>query len=326
MGDYPSAARAAQEALKRDKDDAVAQTVLSLSEGRAASGQGVKGIPSPSVGAQPKEVTAGWNADSILPVKPPVKAGRRSVLVPSIGSDSPRPPMLPASDPGSSPLLPIGAAAGIGLASYGVLRPKQTWSRREDLGGNAVVDPEDDAYWKRHAQAVMASAAIGAAVAFGGPWVLPRIGAGVAAAWRYAAPSFQRVVQSEFGAVHPSGSGNFKNLAPSGRINPFAVRFSQSSISNKLRDAAGNKSAQTVDELAADLVNGKVMPDVVPPVRLVMRDGRLFALDNRRLEAFRRAKMEVPYRMATAEEAELAAKHGKFSTLNDGMSVRIRGE
>lgn len=47
-------------------------------------------------------------------------------------------------------------------------------------------------------------------------------------------------------------------------------------------------------------------------------------LDNRRHEAFRRAEMNVPYRMATPEES--ASEVWKFTTRNEGTSIRIRGE
>jgi hypothetical protein len=62
----------------------------------------------------------------------------------------------------------------------------------------------------------------------------------------------------------------------------------------------------------------------VPPIRLVEKDGQLFTLDNRRLEAFRRAGVAVPYRMATTEEA--AAEAWKFTTQNGGTTMRVRGK
>ncbi len=45
-------------------------------------------------------------------------------------------------------------------------------------------------------------------------------------------------------------------------------------------------------------------------------------LDNRRLEAFRRAGVAVPYRMATVEEVE--AETWKFTTHNEGTFIRVR--
>ncbi len=101
-------------------------------------------------------------------------------------------------------------------------------------------------------------------------------------------------------------------------IDPTAVRFSQSSISPNF--SAGG----SIDDLAEGLRSGTVMAGDVPAIRLVERDGNLFTLDNRRLEAFRRAETQIPYQMATPAEA--AAEAWKFTTRNGGTSIRVRGE
>jgi hypothetical protein len=71
------------------------------------------------------------------------------------------------------------------------------------------------------------------------------------------------------------------------------------------------------------LKTGQVRPEDVPPLRLVEKDGEYFSLDNRRLEAFRRAGLEIPWRLATAEEIEQEAF--KFTTTNGGVTVKVRG-
>lgn len=101
-------------------------------------------------------------------------------------------------------------------------------------------------------------------------------------------------------------------------IDPASVRFSQSSIDRNF--GAGG----SIGDLAASLRSGALQPHDIPPIRLVERDGHLFTLDNRRLEAFRRAGVEVPYRMATSEEAEVEA--WKFTTQSRGTTIRVRGE
>ena len=100
-------------------------------------------------------------------------------------------------------------------------------------------------------------------------------------------------------------------------ISPSAVRFSQSSVSRSF--SAGG----TIDDLAAGLRSGTIDPSDVPAIRLVEKEGQLFTLDNRRLEAFRQAGVDIPYRMATEEEA--AREAWKFTTTNGGTSIRIRG-
>ena len=101
-------------------------------------------------------------------------------------------------------------------------------------------------------------------------------------------------------------------------MDPTSVRFSQSSISYRFRDGA------TIDDLADALRSGQVQPEDIPPLRLVERDGLFFTLDNRRLEAFQRAGVPIPWRLATPVEVDSEA--WKFTTTNAGASVRIRGE
>lgn len=101
-------------------------------------------------------------------------------------------------------------------------------------------------------------------------------------------------------------------------MDPKDVRFSQSSVSPAFRDGG------TIDGLAEDLRSGRLSPDDVPPARLVERGGELYTLDNRRLEAFGRAGVKIPYRMATPEE--ISDEAWKFTTRNGGTSIRIRGE
>jgi hypothetical protein len=101
-------------------------------------------------------------------------------------------------------------------------------------------------------------------------------------------------------------------------MDPNQVRFSQSSISYWLR------KGETIDDLAEGLKSGRIHPQDVGPLRLFEKGGQLYTLDNRRLEAFRRAGLTISWRMATSEEIE--AEKWKFTTKNEGKSIRIRGE
>jgi RHS repeat-associated protein len=112
--------------------------------------------------------------------------------------------------------------------------------------------------------------------------------------------------------------GGEGNIPPRGRIDPNKVRFSQDSISYRFRDGS------TIDDLAEGLRTGRVRSEDVPPIRIVERDGKLFTLDNRRLEAFRRAGVDIPYQMANPNE--IAAESWKFTTQNKGISIRVRGQ
>jgi hypothetical protein len=100
-------------------------------------------------------------------------------------------------------------------------------------------------------------------------------------------------------------------------LNPQSIRFSQASIKATFRDGT------SIDDLAEELRSGHLLPHDVPAIRIFERDGKLFTLDNRRLEAFRRAGIDVPVRMATPQE--MAEESWKFTTHNEGVSIRIRG-
>jgi len=101
-------------------------------------------------------------------------------------------------------------------------------------------------------------------------------------------------------------------------INPNEVRFSQSSIKPTFKEGG------SINELAEGLRAGKINPESIPPIRVVKINGKLYTLDNRRLEAFRRAGIDIRYRLATPEEA--AAEGWKFTTKTDGETIFIRGE
>ncbi|WP_158920198.1 RHS repeat-associated core domain-containing protein [Streptomyces sp. NBRC 109706] len=99
-------------------------------------------------------------------------------------------------------------------------------------------------------------------------------------------------------------------------INPSLVRFSQDEVSYRFSDG------MTIAHVASGLRSGWLNPADFPAIRLVMREGNLFTLDNRRLVAFQMAGTPVPFRMATAAEA--INESWKFTTVTDGMSIVIR--
>jgi hypothetical protein len=105
------------------------------------------------------------------------------------------------------------------------------------------------------------------------------------------------------------------------RRNPFAIRFSQDSIRPEFKESPFG----TIDDLAQGLHTGRIQPDAVEPIRLVEQEGILITLDNRRLQAFRQAGVEIPTRMATLEELPHAERTGKFSAGARGTeTIKIR--
>lgn len=101
-----------------------------------------------------------------------------------------------------------------------------------------------------------------------------------------------------------------------GLINPKAVRFTQDSI--KATFSNGRK----VEDLIQDLKSGKLNAGDVPPIRVFSRNGKIYSLDNRRLKAFQEAAK--PIRITPATPSEIVEGSFKFTSKNDGTSIRIR--
>jgi len=125
------------------------------------------------------------------------------------------------------------------------------------------------------------------------------------------------------GAVAGGVASLMGRAVESEMLNPNAIRFSQDTIKAGFKDPA----LGTIDDLAAGLKGGSIEPSSVEPIRLVEREGNLISIDNRRLEAFRRAGVDVPTRMATPAEIEQAVQQGKFSAGElGGSTIRVRGQ
>jgi len=100
------------------------------------------------------------------------------------------------------------------------------------------------------------------------------------------------------------------------RLKPTSVRFSQDSI-------AGNfKNGGSVQDLAAQLKAGKVDPSTIPTIHIVVKDGKFFTLDNRRLKAFQEAGIDIPY---TKLDSIPRGERFKFRTKDEGVDIRVRG-
>jgi RHS repeat-associated protein len=118
-----------------------------------------------------------------------------------------------------------------------------------------------------------------------------------------------------------TGPGPVKIAVGSGARNPSIIRFSQDSARRTFSDG------RSIDELVEGLQSGRIKPGDVPPIRLVDREWYLISIDNRRLEAFRRAGVGIPTRMATPAEIEQAIRQGKFSAGPLGSpTIHIRGD
>lgn len=110
------------------------------------------------------------------------------------------------------------------------------------------------------------------------------------------------------------GADDFANLASSGTIDPRAIRFSHNNIK------ATMKNGECIHDLTTKLKNG-LDPSTIEPIRIAVKDGKVFTLDNRRLKAFRDAGIPIPYKkLDSIPKREMF----KFSTTNDGIDIFVR--
>ena len=105
----------------------------------------------------------------------------------------------------------------------------------------------------------------------------------------------------------------FQTLAKTGMINPKTIRFSQDNI------AANFKSGESVNLLIERLKNGEKID--IEPIRIVEYEGLVYTLDNRRLFAYRKANVPIPYQKLDKIPTN---EMRKFSTLNNGRVIEVR--
>ena len=106
----------------------------------------------------------------------------------------------------------------------------------------------------------------------------------------------------------------FASMPRSGTIDPQSVRFSQDTVTNEFR------SGGRLDSLISGLRDGSVDPRSIPPIRLVVREGKVFTLDNRRLATFQQAGIDIAYVKLGAIPKRQAFK---FTTTNEGVAVSV---
>ena len=108
------------------------------------------------------------------------------------------------------------------------------------------------------------------------------------------------------------------------RVNPSAIKFTQDSIKNNFQD--GHTLLETTLQIARQEV-GRRDISMINVVR--MKDGRLFALDNRRLAVFRLLEICGRLRSIKVEIVSPAIYKDEFcqkvTTSNGGENIHVRG-
>ncbi|CAG2225641.1 unnamed protein product [Mytilus edulis] len=113
------------------------------------------------------------------------------------------------------------------------------------------------------------------------------------------------------------------------QLKPSEVFYSQDSISNKF-GLQPPCSKQLIGITLDELLSGSITTSHIPFITVVMKNGKFYTADNRRLWVFRKAEEagsvhEIAVNQGTNET--FRTKSGtKFTTSNDGISIRIRGD
>lgn len=103
-----------------------------------------------------------------------------------------------------------------------------------------------------------------------------------------------------------------------GLVDPAHVRFTQNNCGRKF------KNGKSVYEAIRELKKDPKKADDYPPVAVMIRNGKVYSFDNRRLYVFKQAGVKIRYRLASPQEIRKEFKKGKFSTDNDGTSIQVR--
>ena len=96
------------------------------------------------------------------------------------------------------------------------------------------------------------------------------------------------------------------------QLRPSDIYFSQDSIRNRFRDGCPD-----------DLCEGRISVCDIPDIAVEQKDGKWFTGDNRRLWVFRHLERLGKCTFITVYEGYISSD--KFTTINRGASVRVRG-
>ncbi|XP_036369109.1 uncharacterized protein LOC118767871 [Octopus sinensis] len=104
------------------------------------------------------------------------------------------------------------------------------------------------------------------------------------------------------------------------RLSPSDIRYTQDSIACKFRNGT------TLTETISDLVKGTITPDGIPVISVYLKDGKYYSTDNRRLYVFKELQSRSqPDLKIRVHVTSAALPPSKFTTLNDGQSIKVRG-
>jgi len=105
------------------------------------------------------------------------------------------------------------------------------------------------------------------------------------------------------------------------QLAPSKIRFTQDTISNKFRRNKGS-----VHEAIDKIRQKKMSVNDFPTIEVIKKDNKYYSLDNRRLYIFRVLEKEGLLRDVPITITGRSMPDKKFTTTNDGVTVKMRYE
>ena len=106
-------------------------------------------------------------------------------------------------------------------------------------------------------------------------------------------------------------------------LRPSEIFYSQDSIMNRFGDYTPHGNTY-IGETLDQLLNGHCNVESMPNISVEKANGKWFTSDNRRLWVFRKAE-EIGFLKSIYVIETNYIKYDKFTTKNDGTSIRVRG-
>ena len=102
----------------------------------------------------------------------------------------------------------------------------------------------------------------------------------------------------------------FRKLPDKGVIDPQRIRTSQRKFNEEFGKPfiPGLPESKKIDFLVEGLKNGKIKPQAVEPIQIIEWHGHIYSVDHRRLIAFRRAGIEIPFEKVRLEDLSIDKK------------------
>ncbi|XP_036369008.1 uncharacterized protein LOC118767837 isoform X1 [Octopus sinensis] len=101
-------------------------------------------------------------------------------------------------------------------------------------------------------------------------------------------------------------------------LSPDEIRYSQDSISNTFHNG------ETLEKVISTIIGGETMPDNMTKTAVFKEYGKYYACDNRKLYVLKEVQRRSKPNFKIEAKVVRPRDKSKFTTKNDGASIRIR--